>query len=69
MFGTFGFAFVAYLAPVLAMSAAVVVGTWLGSRLLEHVHPRLFHWLYRGVLTLVALRLVVWDGLEALGWR
>lgn len=69
VFGTFGFAFVSYLAPVLVMAAAVVVGTWLGSKLLERVHPPLFQLLYRGVLTLVALRLVVWDGLEALGWR
>ena len=46
-------------APLLALLATMVVaGTWTGSRLLERVDERTFTWLYKGVLTLIALRLV-----------
>jgi uncharacterized membrane protein YfcA len=45
------------------MSAAVMAGTWLGSQLLERVNERLFRGLYRAALTLVAIRLVLWEGL------
>ena len=62
VFGVAGFAFRDYVAVLLAMWAAVVCGTWLGSRLLERVNEQTFQWLYRGTLTLVALRLVLWDG-------
>jgi uncharacterized membrane protein YfcA len=63
VFGTAGFAFGGYLAPLASMCAAVIAGTWLGSQLLERVNERLFRTLYRVVLTLVAVRLVLWDGL------
>ena len=49
------------------MWTAVVVGTWLGSRLLEHVDERVFTLLFKGVLTAVALRLVLWEGWKLLG--
>lgn len=62
LFGFTGFAFSAYLGPLAAISATVIVGTWIGSRLLERVDERLFRWLFRGALTLVALRLVLWSG-------
>ena len=45
--------------------ALVVVGTALGSRLLERLPEAVFQHLYRVVLTLVALRLV---GAELLRW-
>jgi uncharacterized membrane protein YfcA len=64
VFGTAGFAFGAYLGPMAAMSVAVVAGTWLGSQLLERVNERLFRGLYRAALTLVAIRLVLWEGLR-----
>jgi len=54
-----GFAYAAY-SPLLALLCAMVVaGTWLGSLALEHVDERVFTWLYRSVLTLIALRLVL----------
>ena len=66
VFGAAGFAFREHIAVLIAMWAAVLCGTWLGSRLLERVNERTFDWLYRGTLTLVALRLVAWDGYHLL---
>jgi len=68
VFGVTGFAFAQYALPLLLLSASVVVGTWLGSRLLDFVSERWFVRLYRTVLTLIALRLFVWDGFSLLGW-
>jgi uncharacterized membrane protein YfcA len=63
VFGTAGFAFGVFLVPLASMSAGVVAGTWVGSQLLERVPESLFRGFYRVALTLVALRLVLWDGL------
>ena len=41
------------------LCALVVAGTWVGSRLLERVNELWFTRLYKGVLTLIALQLVV----------
>lgn len=58
LFGAAGFAFAEH-APLLALgSACAVGGTWLGSRLLDRLSEETFLWLYRGVLTLLALRLL-----------
>jgi hypothetical protein len=38
----------------------VIVGTWLGSKLLDRVGERGFEALYKGALTLLALHLVLW---------
>ena len=67
IFGVAGFAFAAWLAPLALLSAMVIVGTWLGSRLLERVSERQFVLLYRAVLTLIALRLVLVEASAALG--
>lgn len=64
LFGLAGFAFVQH-APLLAVTVVlVVVGTALGSRLLERLPEAAFRQVYRVVLTLVALRLI---GAEVLG--
>ncbi len=63
VFGVAGFAFLEFALPLALLSAAVVVGTWIGSRTLERVSELWFTRLYRAVLTLIAIRLVVWDGL------
>ena len=47
----------------------MIAGTWIGSQLLERVSERWFKRLYRGVLTLIALRLVIWEGMAWLGAR
>ena len=54
-----GFAFGAYTPLLAGMVPAAFVGTWLGSRVLDRVDEVWFTRLYKGVLTLVALRLVV----------
>ncbi len=69
VFGVTGFAFIQFALPLALLSVCVVVGTWIGSRLLEHVSEVWFIRLYRTVLTLIAVRLFVWDGLALLGLR
>ncbi len=69
VFGVAGFAFGAYLAPLAALCVAVVVGTWIGSRLLERVSETTFVRLYKTVLTLIAIRLVVWEATALTGLR
>jgi len=57
LFGATGFAFVEH-APLLALgSLCAVAGTWVGSRLLDRISEERFLWLYRSVLTGLALRL------------
>jgi uncharacterized membrane protein YfcA len=69
VFGVVGFAFAHYALPLLLLCAAVVAGTWIGSQVLGRVSERLFLVLYKGVITVVALRLVLWEGALLLGWR
>src|SRR5262245_5119440 len=58
LFGLTGFAFAEH-APVLALgSLCAVAGTWVGTRLLDRLSEESFLWLYRAVLTALALRLV-----------
>jgi len=59
VFGLAGFAFADYLPLLALMTAAVIAGTWAGSRILDRVDEVLFVRLYKGVLTVVALRLIV----------
>jgi len=46
----------------------VIAGTWAGSQVLESVNELWFKRLFKTVLTLVALRLVLIEGLELLGF-
>lgn len=57
IFGGAGFAFHEHLPLLVGACLCVLAGTWLGSRLLERASESLFIALYRGVLTLIALRL------------
>lgn len=59
VFGFAGFAFAEWIPALALLSACVVAGTWLGSRLLEHVDELWFVRLYKTVLTLIAVRLVL----------
>ena len=67
VFGVAGFAFAEYWELLLLLSAMVVIGTAIGSRLLHRVSERSFVVLYRSVLTLIALRLVVAGAIDWLG--
>jgi uncharacterized membrane protein YfcA len=66
LFGIAGFAYLDWAGPLAAMCGAVIAGTWLGSQLLERVNERMFTLLFKGVLTAVALRLVLWEGWKLL---
>ena len=54
-----GFAFGQYTGLLAVLCACVVAGTYVGSHALHRVNERTFTWLYRSVLSLVALRLVM----------
>ena len=69
VFGIAGFVFADYAVPLALLSLSVIAGTWIGSQLLDRVSERWFKRLYRGVLTLIALRLVIWEGMAWLGVR
>jgi len=57
IFGGAGFAFHEHWLLLVCACLCVLAGTWLGSRLLERASESLFIALYRGVLTVIALRL------------
>ena len=63
IFGLVGFAFREYALLLSLLCVGVILGTWLGSQLLERVSERRFVQLYKTVLTLIALRLLLWDAL------
>jgi len=58
VFGVAGFAFGEYTTLLVLLSALVISGTWTGSKLLHRVDELWFTRLYKGVLTLIALRLI-----------
>ncbi len=66
VFAIAGFAFSEYALVLLLLSAMVVAGTWAGSQVLESVNELWFKRLFKTVLTLVALRLVILEGLNLL---
>lgn len=59
VFGVVGFVYTAYLPLLAALSASVIIGTYVGTRILHGVNELWFIRLYKSVLTLVALHLVV----------
>jgi uncharacterized membrane protein YfcA len=59
VFGAVGFAFADWWLALVALSSTAVAGTWLGTRLLDRVSEADFQALYVGVLTVIALRLIV----------
>jgi uncharacterized membrane protein YfcA len=65
LFGIAGFAFFDYAGLMLGMASSVIIGTWLGTRLLQHLDDERFTQLYKLTLTAVALRLV-WSGFASM---
>ncbi|MFM9974903.1 MAG: sulfite exporter TauE/SafE family protein [Beijerinckiaceae bacterium] len=57
-FGFLGFAFSDWLPLIIAMIASGLLGTWLGTKLLDKLPEELFQKILKGVLTLVALDLL-----------
>lgn len=66
-FASIGFGVLAYWHWLAPMIAAVLVGTWLGRNLHDHVSERAFDLVFRTILALLALKLG-WDGLAGLGF-
>ncbi len=58
LFGATGFAFFAFAIPLVALSVCVVLGSFVGTKILDRVNERWFDRLYRGVLTVIAIRLL-----------
>lgn len=58
LFGIAGVGFLEYGPLMAAMAASVIVGTTLGTRVLHRLDDARFTQLYKGALTLIALRLV-----------
>jgi uncharacterized membrane protein YfcA len=66
VFGFAGFAYPEYALVLALLCVMVIAGTWLGSRLLEYVNELWFTRLFKTALTLVALRLIIREGLAIL---
>ena len=64
LYAGFGFAFANHWPLVVCAGASALAGTFVGSRLLERVSEKWFKRLYKGVLTLLALQLVVSAALD-----
>ncbi len=58
-FSTVGFSVIDHLDVVIPMAVAVVFGTVTGRALLHRVSERAFFWMYKVVLTLLAIRLLL----------
>ncbi len=62
VFGIVGFAYEDWLGLLVLLCGCVMLGTLAGTRLLGHVNELWFQRLYKGVLTLIAVRLVAIHG-------
>lgn len=59
LFGAAGFDFRAFALPALALCTAAILGSAIGTRLLDHLPERLFRSAVKGILTLLALELLL----------
>jgi len=59
VFGAIGFAFADHLELIISMAIASVVGTALGKILLGKINETVFLWLFKGVITLLSLRMLI----------
>lgn len=62
-FGLLGFPFTAYLLPFVLMVPALMLGGSLGKWALARVDERVFAVVFRGVIAVLALKLIFWDAL------
>ena len=66
VFGLIGFAFAEWLPLVLAMVATGFLGTLTGKAILQRLPERLFGLFFKGLLTILAARLIVLAALDLL---
>lgn len=58
VFGAVGFAFADWWQPIVMMILSGAVGTWVGLKLLHKIPAHRFNQIFRGMVTLLALRLI-----------
>ena len=58
-FTGYGFAFSDQAGLILPMGVAVVAGTWLGKTMGNRIGERTFRWVYRAILTVLAVKLIL----------
>ncbi len=58
-FGLMGFAFMPWIELILAMAVAVILGSWVGTRLRSMIPQKIFHLCFKLVVTLLALRMII----------
>ncbi|NPD02489.1 sulfite exporter TauE/SafE family protein [Brenneria sp. hezel4-2-4] len=64
-FGLLGFAYASWMPMLIAMIASGVLGTWLGTRLLDNLPERLFRTAFRLTMFILSTQLI-WQGIK--GW-
>lgn len=62
-FGLLGFAWSAWLPVLVAMVVSGILGTWLGTRLLDHLPERFFRVVFRLTMLILGLQLL-WQGMS-----
>jgi uncharacterized membrane protein YfcA len=67
VFGLLGFAFWEWLPLVIAMIATGFLGTFTGKALLERIPEKAFGYLFKGLLTILSIRLISLAALELWG--
>jgi len=58
-FGLMGFAFMPWIELILAMAVAVTLGSWAGTRLRSMIPQKSFHFWFKLLISLLALRMIV----------
>ena len=65
VFGVVGFAFLPWLPVIIAMIISGAAGTWLGLKLLNRYSANTFNWIFKGIMTLLAVR-TLYSGIMAI---
>ena len=65
VFGVVGFAFLPWLPLVIAMIVSGAIGTWIGLKLLNRFSANTFEWVFKGIMTVLALR-TLYSGAQGL---
>ncbi len=58
-FGLLGFAFMPWITLIIAMTVAVTVGSWMGTKIRSKIPQKNFHIWFKLLITVLALRMIV----------
>ena len=67
-FALIGFNFAQYSVAIVSMVPPIVLGTMLGWHMLGRIKDSIFRILVRAMVTVLALKLVLWDGILNGAW-